>query len=219
MAYLDRTDPRSRATAVIGVGAVHALIAAGLIAGLAVNGFVDRHPNPMGTTVVLPPPPPPPPQPQPRSSHSSLLTAPQPLLPIPQPVPTVAPYDPNEHLGPIDPLPQPVPTFAPTPTPQPSFAPKGASPLGNPGRWITTEDYPPRALRSGEEGLAGYRLVIASSGKVTTCEIVRSSGSPDLDRETCRLLSKRAQFAPATDNTGSKVVGTFSGSVRWDIPD
>jgi protein TonB len=219
MAYLDRTDSRSRATAVIGVGAVHALLAAALVTGLAVNGFRPQDERLTGVVITPPPPPrkpPPPPTPDaPRST--SVLTAPLPPLPIPQPGPTASPYDPD--LVPIDPTPLPQPTVAPQPTPLPSFAPRGASPLGNPGRWITTEDYPSRALRDGDEGLTRYRLVIASTGKVTACEITNTSGSADLDRETCRLLAKRAQFAPATDQAGAKVVGTFSGSVRWDIPD
>jgi protein TonB len=219
MAYLDRTDPRSRATAVIGVGAVHALLAVALIAGLTVTGLRPHDEKLTGFVITPPPPPKVPPPPQPEASHATPLTAPQPPLPIPQPGPTVAPSGPNDHLVPFNPTPTPLPTVAPLPTPQPSFAPKGASPLGNPGRWITTEDYPGRALRSGDEGLARYRLVVTSAGKVSACEIVGSSGSADLDRETCRLLTKRAQFAPATDQSGAKVVGTFSGSVRWDIPD
>ena len=220
MAYLESTDPRSRAAAVIGVGAIHAALAAVLVAGLAVNAFREKEHHLINVRIApTPTPKPPPPDPQNPVRETARVVAPVPPLALPQPQPTVAPHDPNAHVLPIDPTPQPLPTFAPTPTPQPSFTPRGVSPLGNPARWITTEDYPARALRSGDEGLAGYRLVIASSGKVTACDITRSSGSADLDRETCRLLAKRAQFSPATDQTGAKVVGTFSGSVRWDIPD
>jgi protein TonB len=219
MAYLDRTDPRSRATAVIGVGLVHALLAAGLLTGLAVNSYRERENHIVGMPLEPPPPPkrqPPPPEP---SKSRPVDTAPKTLLPIPHPEPTVAPYDPSDNLLHVDPTPQPSATFIPQPTPTPSFAPKGVAPLGNPGRWITTEDYPARALRSGEAGLTRYRLVIGSSGKVTACEITGSSGSAELDRETCRLLARRGQFAPATDSTGAKVVGNYSGSVRLDIPD
>jgi protein TonB len=220
MSYLNQTDPRSRATAIIGVGVVHAALAAGLMLGLAVAGYKTSEPK--LTVVPIKPEPTAAPEPVPSHSNASLpnFTTPMPPLPLPplaQPSIEVSRSD----SQPIEPflIPGPTPSIAVTPSPTASFAPKGAVPRTSPGSWITNDDYPARALRFGEEGLTRYRLAIGSDGKVSGCEITASSGSGDLDRETCRLLVRRAQFEPATDQNGARPGGTYSGSVRWDIPE
>jgi protein TonB len=73
-------------------------------------------------------------------------------------------------------------------------------------------------LNEGNEGSVGYLLSISASGKVTNCTVTRSSGFSGLDAATCRELSRRAQFNAASDETGAKVGGSYSGSVRWTIP-
>jgi protein TonB len=69
------------------------------------------------------------------------------------------------------------------------------------------------------EGTVGYRLVIGTNGRVASCELTRPSGNKALDDATCRLIASRARFEAATDETGAKVMGTYTGSVRWEIPD
>jgi protein TonB len=83
---------------------------------------------------------------------------------------------------------------------------------------VTTDDYPSRDLRQGNEGTTAFRVVIGSNGRVSACEVVRSSGHPGLDNATCEAVTARARFEPATDENGAKVVGTYSNSVRWQIP-
>lgn len=61
--------------------------------------------------------------------------------------------------------------------------------------------------------------MIGSNGRVNECEITRSSGHASLDRNTCRLIERRARFDPATNNRGETTVGTYSGSITWQIPD
>ena len=51
------------------------------------------------------------------------------------------------------------------------------------------------------------------------CEIVKSSGFRRLDDAACRLVTNRARFEPATDRFGEKVVGSYSNSVSWEMPD
>lgn len=97
-------------------------------------------------------------------------------------------------------------------TPQPPH------PLGNPGDWAGTEDYPPGPLRREEEGVTGFQVTVQPDGRVATCEITRSSGSDDLDEATCKLITERARFAPATDKRGRKVEAPWSSSIRWKIP-
>jgi protein TonB len=98
-------------------------------------------------------------------------------------------------------------------TPQPPH------PLGNPGNWANSEDYPPGPLRRAEEGVTGFTLTIRPDGTVSGCEITKSSGSDDLDQTTCTLITERARFEAATDDHGRKVAGTWSSSIRWQIPE
>jgi TonB family protein len=99
------------------------------------------------------------------------------------------------------------------------FDGKPASPAGNPGLWVTTNDYPPRALREERAGTVGFRLTIDPFGRVSACDITSSSGSPDLDEVTCTLVTQRARFNPAKDNKGKATTGSYSSRVRWIIPE
>ena len=105
------------------------------------------------------------------------------------------------------------------PAPGPTFTPIGAAPAGNPGNWITNDDYEPGWIRRNYSGTAGFTLEIDARGEVSNCTITRSTGHAALDRATCRLLERRAEFSPATDNTGSVTSGTYSSSVNWRIPE
>ena len=92
-------------------------------------------------------------------------------------------------------------------------------PRGNPGRWATPNDYPSRALREEREGVASFTVTVDTDGRVTSCRITRSSGHDDLDEATCKNIERRARFRPATDGNGQETTGTWSSSVRWQIPD
>ena len=105
------------------------------------------------------------------------------------------------------------------PVPVVREAARGATPRGNPGSWIRSDDYPARALRAGEEGTVRFNLTIGLNGAVTACQIVGSSGFPALDEATCRLVSRRARFNPAVDSTGAPVEGRYANTVRWRLPE
>jgi protein TonB len=61
-------------------------------------------------------------------------------------------------------------------------------------------------------------LLIGSDGRVESCVVTQSSGFAGLDEATCRNLARRGRFDAATDESGSRVAGSFSGSIRWEIP-
>lgn len=96
--------------------------------------------------------------------------------------------------------------------------PTGPMPVGNPGEWASSADYPASALREEIEGVARFTLKVDANGSPTDCEITGTSGSQALDDTTCRLLLARAQFAPAKGGDGKAVAGTWSSAVRWEIP-
>ena len=93
------------------------------------------------------------------------------------------------------------------------------APLGNPGNWVTTEDYPSRALRYEEQGVVGFLLTIGTDGVPLSCKVTQTSNFEALDTQTCNLLMERARFRPAADAFGRAAEGTYRSSVRWTIPE
>ena len=222
MSYVNRAqDPRRKASAIAGVVAVHVLAGAVLVNGLSYVGVANL-PDRIKTTFIPdtpdPPPPPPPTDEIVPDTKAPDLVAPKPVIDLTP----IGPVDPR----PLDPLdiqpPQVIATPAPglvdPPRPHP-FAPKRAAPRGDTSRWVTPDDYPSRELRMGIEGTTHFRVVIGTDGRVATCEVTGSSGNERLDAATCRNIERRARFEPATDGNGQKVVGTYTNSVRWRIPD
>jgi TonB family protein len=98
-------------------------------------------------------------------------------------------------------------------------SPTPAKPLNSPMFWVTANDYPAEATRELAQGTTAFRLTIDSEGKVANCEIVESSKVPLLDTQTCSLILQRARFAPATDDTGKPVQGSYRNRVTWRIPE
>src|SRR3546814_985901 len=106
----------------------------------------------------LEPPPPPPDQPV----EPPPVVAPPPIVQTPAPPPAVT----IVRTPPPVFTPTPVAAPPPPPPPPPKQAAKPASPRGNPGTWVTPDDYPSRALREEREGTTGFKLAIDANGKV-----------------------------------------------------
>ena len=105
------------------------------------------------------------------------------------------------------------------PRPTPGFTPARARPRNDPASWLSADDYPRRAIIDGVEGAAAYRLIVGTNGKVSACEVTRSTGNAQLDAATCKHIASRARFEPATDEAGAKVMGSYTGNVKWEIPE
>ena len=137
---------------------------------------------------------------------------------------TLGPVDPGVGIVPVEitPItPVEIGPFTPPevkPSPSASFAMRAAAPKGSPGSWVSDRDYPSAAIREEREGLTRFRLSIGADGGVTGCEIIGSSGSPDLDAATCAKVSTRARFVPALGGDGMPTTGSYTGSVRWVLP-
>jgi protein TonB len=215
MAYADQQMSGNKIIAIILVALIHVAVGYALITGLAFSAVRKAIERVTTVDINEPPPPPPdtPPPPQPD-------TPPPPVAPLPPISISVAP--PPIQVQPNIPPPAPVirivPPAAPPAPPPPRFTPKGAQPRGNPGSWATTDDYPSRALREEKEGVTRFTVQVSPEGRVTSCTVTGSSGTPELDDAACRAISRRARFTPATNGEGQPVAGTYSNSVRWQIP-
>lgn len=133
-----------------------------------------------------------------------------PLIPS-QPWPTVT-------IMPILPPPCDCYPWPPAPEP-PRSAEHPARPSNSTSTWISTSDYPVRDLRQGNQGVVRFSLSINSQGKVTGCAITQSSGFVGLDDATCKYISRRARFEPATGPDGKSIASRFHNTVRWIVPD
>ncbi len=222
MAYLHHTSWKDRPGAVAGVIAIHGLIGYALVTGLTLTGIVDTVGNPQSIfvpDVKLPPPPPPPKatvEPDPK-----LVTPP---IHVPLPPIDLGPQRPVIDTAPLvlpsqDLLPKVVPSATPGPAAQPAFDPVSAKPRNDPGSWVTEADYRSSWINREMAGTARFRLEIGASGKVEGCTITGSSGHPELDKATCDLVTRRANFAAAKNASGAKTDGAYASSVRWQIPD
>lgn len=91
-------------------------------------------------------------------------------------------------------------------------------PKGDVRSVFTADDYPVSAQRNGEEGTAQAQLTVGLNGRVTRCDIIRSSGSQSLDDATCSILEKRARFTPASDADGKPVAATVvTPPITWKL--
>jgi TonB family protein len=99
----------------------------------------------------------------------------------------------------------------------PPIASPAQSARGNVAALISADDYPADALRAREQGRVAFRLGIGTDGRVTSCEIVQSSGSRSLDSATCRVMRSRARYTPAKAADGKAVPSTAEESVTWSL--
>lgn len=227
MAYADQQMSGNRIIALIIVGLIHVALGYVLITGLAYEAVTKAIERVTTVDIEEPPPPepedePPPPEPQPETAPPPPVAPPPPIriAPAPPPIrtqPTIPPPAPPAlRIPPAAPVGPPPP---PPPPPPPRIQPKGAEPRGNPGSWATANDYPARALREEREGTTGFRVTVNAEGRVSDCSITRSSGHADLDDATCRNITRRARFRPATDGNGQPTTDTYSNAIRWVIPE
>ena len=227
MSYTDmQTTPAERLKAIAGTGSIQALIVLGVATGFTITGQLAPPDEPIPTFDVTPdavvPPAPPVDTPEtPTYSAPTASTAPLDLTDRnPVEVERFQPDLTSDSVARIV-APIPLPTMGPA-LPQtvvsPKYPPAAAVPRNGPLGWISNTDYPRRDLTRGNEGSVAYTLVIGSDGMVDACEITASSGHSGLDNATCQLIERRARFDPATGSAGTPIVGTFAGSVTWEIP-
>lgn len=92
-----------------------------------------------------------------------------------------------------------------------------AKPKGSPGNWVTNDDYPSSSISKGESGMTVFRLTVGTTGAVTACGILATSGSKVLDTQVCALMMRRAQFEPARDLNGKPVPDVYVQRFRWEM--
>lgn len=63
-----------------------------------------------------------------------------------------------------------------------------AEPIGNPGEWVTDNDYPAAAYGRRAGGKVMLVATITPDGKTSGCRIIKTSGDRDLDLASCAAV-------------------------------
>lgn len=224
MAYAGSLNPNRRLATASAVALVQLAVGYALVSGLAATFLPPSVAPPLITDFIAKPKPPVPDKPRadpaPRSNPMPQHDTHQ---VVPNDTPTFTPVgDPivdggviggtgSGDIGEVR-----IPVADPPPLP---VLVRGARPKGNPGLWVTPNDYPAADLRQEHSGVTRFRLEVGADGKAKDCTVTGSSGHPGLDQAACARLLARARFDPAIDSTGARLAGSYSSSVRWQIPE
>lgn len=80
-------------------------------------------------------------------------------------------------------------------------------------------DYPKALRAAGLRGRTWTEIMVAINGRPLSCRVTRSSGTPLLDSETCRIIMQRFRFRPGRDAAGKPVVAPFEIDIAWEFVD
>ena len=84
---------------------------------------------------------------------------------------------------------------------------------------FSADDYPREAIANNEQGTASVRIKVSKEGKASDCQIIESSGSETIDKQTCNIIVNRARFQPARTNSGEAVDSIALQRIRWELPE
>jgi protein TonB len=209
MAFADRRLDTRKAVSVGGVVLIHLAIGYAFIAGLALKVIPIQQFKTWAFPVPAPKAPPPP-------IKQKQQTKPEPVT-IPKDIEVKTPPtgDNPPWIPAKDPAP---PQTKPIEQPAPPVLGPTVQVKGDRTSWVTTDDYPSSSIRDGEEGRVAISVRVGANGRVTNCQVTKSSSHILLDEATCRFYAKRARFAPAQATDGTAVESSYADSVRWQLP-
>jgi protein TonB len=228
--YTGTADRPDRAKAIAAVIAVHAALAAAILAGLNVD-VVSHAVEQLKTFNIkeAPPPPPPPPQHEAhkakldegtagKTAEPSPIVAPQPKIPVESPVPAapVAGTGSATHAGAAD--------YGTGTGAGGSGSGRGGGGTAGftPAQKITKipdREYRRLVTASGmARGSVGVSVRVNPDGSASDCRIARSSGDPSADALMCQLTERYIRFRPARDAQGRPVSQDVTWYPNWWKP-
>ncbi len=224
------TRPRERLVAFVAAAVVQVALGVALLSGFAVQ--VGRARDVVERLIdvrLLPPPPPQPPPPKPRPARATAAAAPPPLAPNPGGSPGPAPH------GQAVTAPVAVIAAPPAGGGAGSGVSSGSGSGGGTGGQgygeedggtdlvqiagaILPSDYPRSLGNAGIGGRVSGTFTVETNGRVTECRVTHSSGVPQLDALTCRLMEERFRFRPSTDRFGRPIRDLVEWDHDWFAP-
>ncbi len=194
--------------------------------------------------VALSPPPPrepPPPPPEHQAARTEAAAAPMNLrakaTPVVAPTPIVPPLAPSPPVIAASIAEQgPAPSAGAADRPGPGTGAGGAgdgfggggrgdgdggggsfereTPPRKVGGRLSIRDLPPDLADAGG-GTVGVRYIVEADGRVSSCRVTNSSGLPELDDLTCRLIRERFRYRPSLDADRRPVPVTVIENHSW----
>jgi len=217
MAYAEQKMSGNRLTAIVIVALIHIAVGYALVTGLAYEAAskIIKKVTTVDIKDEPKPPPPPPPPPQDKAPPPPIVAPPPPVnvSVAPPAITTVAVAPPAAPPAPV--LAPPAPAAPPAP---PAIKPVAATAKGDPSSWMSSDDYPTRAIREQRAGTVGFQVTIGPNGRATACTVTSSSGSPDLDDTACKLVISRGRFSPPKDEHGQPTTGAWNSRFKWQLP-
>ena len=90
-------------------------------------------------------------------------------------------------------------------------------PATDPSGIFTSDDYPSQAISAGKESRFHVWLNLDSAGRVTTCRVISTFATPEINDKMCRLVQERQQFVPARTADGTAVASYYVESFAFVI--
>lgn len=84
---------------------------------------------------------------------------------------------------------------------------------------IRDRDFPRELGEAGIGGTVAVIYTVEPDGRATNCRVTDSSGSPELDETTCRLIEQRFRFDPSRDGRGRPVRSRIVQDHVWEVED
>ena len=243
----DLEPVRTRAGALLGVAALHALLGYALLTGLGVEA-VRQLGSSLKVFAVREEPSPPSPESIPAKTR---IEEPEGAASTPslkaRPTPIVAP--PPQIRLPVEP--KLVTVSEPKPGETGSAPDAGASTVAGPGTGAGGQgvgsgaggqgsgtggggaspavrlggaldgarDYPRASRKAGVEGSALVRFTVATDGRVDFCRVLRSTTNSEIEATTCRLIQRRFIYRPARDAGGRPIEEVVTRTFHWSLPE
>ena len=91
------------------------------------------------------------------------------------------------------------------------------TPKGNPGKWMTSSDYPIEMALHGKRAIVQFRLVIDDAGVPTSCHIQQSTRPKAFDDAVCAAIMRNARFEPALDAEGKPLASYWLNTVIFSL--
>jgi protein TonB len=91
---------------------------------------------------------------------------------------------------------------------------EGSAPVFLKGE-LRDKDYPRAAAEAGAGGTVSIIFTVETDGRATECRVTHSSGNADLDEGTCRLIEKRYRYRAATDARGRPIRSKVTVNEEW----
>ena len=92
-------------------------------------------------------------------------------------------------------------------------------PVSDPSGIFTSADYPSQAISAGKESRLHVWLNLDPTGRVTTCRVISTFATPEINDKMCRLVQQRQKFVPARTADGIAVASYYVESFNFQLED